>query len=539
MGRINQLEIPLGGLNTVNPFVPLESGFARELTNYGIINGRLQKRPPSLSRYEDANFNQMVWYDIFWDRVITNTGTIRTLSGASTGGSIGGTPVYGLAHVVKHVSLTLLIGVREPRDAVGLTFTAWTFTTIGITASAITSACSHKGRLYVCDGSVIEYSNVGQITGAMYDSFDVSEFMDGQTVSRIFTCTIGSGNTNADNVFVIFGDAGKVLVYQGDYPASSTWNLIGNYDMPALASVQAFVEIDGDIFVATKKYAYWFRELFIGGTQTAYENSPTRPIENLWASCLWQYSATNNTVLNSHIFYYEPYDAIICQCSSSSLVKTGTAQIADYETDAVYFVYHKKYRAWALWLMAPLYSPIVGQSSYSTRDQTYIYGQGLTDQIRSIGTASFPRQVNYDTITLSPDVKVKIETSWKTPYFANPKGLLQKITGLRPFFSDTVEGFFDKIRIIFDYSDQNTLYGFYSQSNAPIVRVPSNYADAQILVPTVESDQYSPYVSISGIGGQGSVQFTQGGDSTATSNDINTQEIYGAAVYVEDGGVMI
>jgi len=541
MAKRVPVPIPLNGLNTVSPDLPLEAGFARELTNFSLVNGRLRMRPANLNyaRYTLSTlFNYYtLWYDELY--AIISTGDIKRLSDSVTVGAITAPFLFPMPSTVKHVSLNYVIGVAEPR-LIDYPFTAWTFTTIGITAINITSACSHKGRLYVSDGTTIEYSNVGQITGAMYDAFDVSEFMDGQEVLRIFTCTIGSGNSNADNVFVIFGDAGKVLVYQGDYPASSTWNLIGNYDMSAPQSGASFLEIDGDIWVSADRYAYWFSVLFSEGVQGAQAGSPTRAVENIWQN--QQFVLTFTSPRNSTC-YLPSLDAIMVNFGAFDPSYT----VAGYFTSSSFvnvsrgiLVYFRKYNAWAIWYMPPFDWPI--REMEDSNGTPWLYGIRNTAALGSL--AGYINRISYTTnygtdLTSSNPVNTyqDIVTSWKTPFINAFVGKLQKVCGVRPFFQSSLNGFLNKLRLIFDYSDYNAPFGFYTQPAAPAQINPGNYADAQVDVPTTTWDNYSPYVSVSGIGGGVSLQVTMQPKAASANEQLN--EIYAATLYIEDGGDMI
>jgi len=515
------LELPLLGLNTINPFLMEQNGFARELTNYAIQEGRISMRPAVRYSVGNMTLSHFGWFDYSTGTpygIERSTGNIRNISTAAGATNIGGA-MHANATRVKHLSLDFVIGARQPRDAI-YPFAAWTFTTIGITATAITSACSYKGRLYVASGTTVEYSAVAAVTGAMAGSIDFAEFLDGQTISRIFSVTVQPGN-DTQNVFVIFGTGGKVLVYQGDYPASSTWDLMGSYNMEAPVSNDAIVEIDGDLFVSTSRYAYWFKDLFQNGAQVAYENSPTRPIENLWQQCSW--SGTFTLADHAHAFYYKPLDAIIVQCSAANL-----DVIANYGTDVCYFVYFRKYKAWALWLMAQFFAPVLefNNNYFATSSKGTL--QAITPSIDYV--------VDTYSVTTVGDTSLKIFTSWKTPYLEAFSGRVQKLNNVRVFYMNDVSSYFDWLWGIFDFSDYNQEpWGFYTQPTATSFIEPGNYANTWS-----ESDhpntwsQYNTMFGVPGAGGSFSIMFSQAREEG--SNDQQKHQIYGAIAYVEDGG---
>lgn len=534
MAKLVPLTLPLGGLNTVNPYVPYDSGYARELTNYTIFNGKLTKRPATrvlYSYYVSSPLRDPVWYDIASNRGISDNGDIFNLSTGATTGTIGAGTYYTRAVILKHLGATGIIGIGAPRLAAS-PFSAWTFTTLGITATDINSGCSHKGRLYVSAGGAIEYSAVGAVGGTMAGSFDVTQFMENQDVIYMASITVQPG-AGAENVLFIFGESGKVLVYQGDYPASTTWNLMGNFDMPTPIGAQGFQIIDGDIFVATQKYCYWARDLFVGGAQTAYENSPSKPIENLWQSQYWGDNSLFTAPEHSHIWYDQNIDAIICGCYQNFLT-----DVQDYENEQIYFVYFRKYQAWALWFMSPMFAPVTQIADGSGSRRYTTIGLGYGEQIRAQWGNPLLNSEDYDVaypaVSPTPQQNITIETSWKTPYFEAFAGKVNKVTGIRPFFEDTIAGDFSLIRCIFDYSDYNATFGFYAQSNVTAIN-PGNYSQITIDTQAQASNQYNKFSGLSGMGGGVSFQFTQSG----TSSTGHTQSIYAATAYIEDGGIFI
>ncbi len=546
MGKRVPIPIPLNGLNTVNPDLPLEAGYARELTNYSLLNGRLRMRP-AVKNWGQVTLSLItpsliLWYDE--DYVIDILSNIKRISDSVTVGTIT-SPFnkFPMPTIVKHVSLELVMGVAEPRLP-NYPFTSWTFTTIGITPKDIEAGCSYKGRLYVTDGTVIEYSSVGQITGGMLGSFDASEFMDGQSIIRIFSNTIGSGNNSADNVFVIFGDGGKVLVYSGDYPASSTWNLQANYDMSAPMSQDSFVEIDGDIFVAAKRYAYWFTNLISQGALEAQINSPSLPIENLWQAqeFVGAVAAPRNSAC-----YLPNIDAIMVNFGGFDPSYLIAGYIAPYPIAPVpisrgCLVYFRKYKSWSLWLMNPFDAPIRLMGTPATGDD-YLYG--IKNQIVTGLLAAKLYRIKYtenssadtDLNVVGADVETDICTSWKTPYINAFGGNVQKVTGFRPFYQSSLNGYLFLARVIFDYTDYNAPYGFYTQPNAPAQINPGNYAEGSIDMETQSWDNYNPFGNVPGVGGGVSLQISQKRKTGSVNTQLN--EIYAATIYLTDGGEMI
>ncbi len=528
--KIVPLPIPIAGLNTITPFSPIAQGYARELTNYVNVDGRYRQRPACRTElYKSAVNEWFYWLDYSSSNWygIDNDGDIYDLTAGTTAANIGGTP-QARATVVKHASLELIFGLRQPRLSV-YPFTAWTFTTLGIVATAIKCGCSHKGRLYVTDGSTIEYSAIGQITGAIPggNTFSISDVMQGETVIRMFSLTIQTGNST-ETAIVMMGNQGRVLIYSGDYPGSTTWLLLGNYKMPRPASNVAFVEIDGDVFVATDRYAYWLRDLLQGNAQTAYSNSPSKLIENLWSNQYWV--STPSDVQIAHCFYIDKiggvvFDVIVCQCFSLDLVDTQS-----YTNESIYLVYHRKYKSWAVWFMSPFFHPVV-QKPVTGFDDPGFYAQDYRNEIKSlVPTYAVDKSTVF---SQEPD----IECTWKTPFVSPYDGKNQKVDGVRPFYNNNNSGYFHKAQAIFDFSDANAPYCFATQE--AVTEIPAGKASgfSSLGLPDNTYDNYTGFINIGGIGGGVSFQFTQKREDGSSEQQV--QGISAATAYITDGGITI
>lgn len=530
MSKLVPINIPIRGLNTVNPFIEFDSGYARELTNYLLLDGRLGIRP-AVKSYKYNSLNETLgWYDAAADRGIEkNTGDVIEVSTNTLIGSVGAQGGPYNPTIVRHMDIEFVFGINGPRLA-NSPFTAWTFTPITIVATEITCGCSHKGRLYVASGSEINYSNTEQVTGNMLAYLDYAQYLDDQEIFRMFSVTVQPGN-QTENVLVIFGSGGKVLVFSGTYPDSDSWQLIGDFNMPS--PIQGgFVEIDGDIFVTTARYAYWFRDLFSGGAQTAYENSPTRPIENIWQFQYWSsgnlagyvgFDNTNFFPEHAHSFYLDTVgstnvDIIVCQ------VQQKNTTVAEYLNEALSFVYHRKYKAWSLWLGTPFFAPIRYQG-------TAYYGTGYDGEIVTLNDDDFVDESHQGGIFTQFD----IETSWKTPYVSPFSGRNQKLSGVRTFWENTSSGYFHKMRAIFDYSDYNAPYGFYTQSTVTQIN-PGKYSDGQFDLAANTWNHYNEFKTLGGLGAGFSLQFTL--QRKSGSNAEQHQQIYAASALVTDGGAI-
>jgi hypothetical protein len=507
---------------------------ARELTNYYFKNSRLQMRPAVAQLAYQAALPtvNVVWFDSTTlgaggQRIaLLLNGEYYRLDTGALLGNIGGAANSAIS-TCKHGNLDMLIGARRPRIKTSpfTAYVAGTGVLPGVIApDSITAACSHKGRLYYAAGTVIDYGTPGQVLGTMpvANTFDFASLLDGQTIRRIFSVS-GQTGTGNDALFAIFGTGGKVLVYAGDSPGSANWGLVGNYNMPSLRSNNVFAEIDGDIFVAGEDYCYWFKDLLQGGAQSAYENSPTRDIQNIWKAF-----APNSC------WHISEMDVIVCMVVSGSVTTFNILSWANYgvytSVGDNYFgwlVYHKTLKCFTFWAMPPTVTVCGAQ-------EVDLTGSGAPKSFYFPGLGSI---LQLD-LTKAVDVTtlhgtIPIETSWKTPYFAPFEGVGNKVNAVRVWFENTISGYFEKVRAIFDYSDYNSPLGWYTQSTVTQIN-PGNYGDGKDDAAAVASNQYHPLIGASGNGGGVSFQFTQ--KAKSGSSTTQNQSIYAATAYVEEAG---
>lgn len=525
MARPVTIPMPLKGMNTVDSMTQ-DMGYAREISDLAIYNGRLISRP-FISTTRSATYaNHINWFDytaaVYYGIERAAPGETVNLDTGAVLGNIGGA-CQANATTCKHVSIELLFGCQAPRSPVGPAFTAWTFTTAAITATAITCGCSWKGRLYVSDGTSIEYSNLGAVgASALNGGVPISYNMAGQSVIRMLTFT-GSSQANilTDSLFAIFGSGGRVLVYSGNDPTD--WVQIGQWDMPAPISNLGFVEVDGDLFISTNLYAYWARDLLNGGAAYAYSNSPSKPIENLWQFLGWDSSVTNPAV--SHSFYIDEaddvfIDTIIVQCSSISTLSA----VDDVSTCCL--VYFRKYAAWAIWFTDKTYAPFRAISSSGS-----VLKFILTSDTSAIGVFLYSG-------TFDP-----VYGTWSCPYLAPFSGKNQRLVGVRPFYRtlstdnlDDTPGALHEIGAVANFSDFNSPFGFQAKPGALNPIVPGVAAHATIETAGNAYDRYQPYAAI-GLDGSGVSAY--GMMRSVTSEGVapvTTREIYQMIAYFEDGG---
>jgi hypothetical protein len=540
--RAIPIPVPLRGLNTVQPDLPIDAMYARELTNLLIVNGRLRQRPSIKTWHKfDPLGLQPVWWDSNYAILKTVNGDIIRLSDNFVTGNIGsGTLTSGAPIVIQHASIELLIGIAQPRSPTGAAFTAWSFTTIGITAANIVAAVSHKGRLYVSAGTVIEYSNVAAVSGTMAGSFNVAEFTNNEPIEYLYSFNTQPGQANDENILVII-TANKTLIYAGDFPASQTWNLIASFSIGTTRNL--IREVEGDLFMATPSLAFYLADLLQQGISSVNANPRNAAIKNIWTEQLWVWEVFS--LQSAFLWYHSELDIIVCSC-----FQTRLDPYFDCDNEQVSFVYHRKYDAWSIWASAPFFSPMIKiGGDYTANDYNGFIGQLAADDFDFTIAGTY-----------------KIEMSWKTP-FVNPfRGQLQQVLGARPRWrykrtlsetggdTDNTTAPLEVVRSVFDYTDYvvsstgtpiKNVWPFYQQATASVAVVnPENYAELSIEQPANISGNYAPFAGLNGIGEGVGLHIVKKNDAD-DPNDVNylqtstTEfEIYGATIYAKDGGVI-
>lgn len=109
----------------------------------------------------------------------------------------------------------------------------------------------YKGRLYFAGNDAsIWYSDFGAVTGAL-TQYDFSGFFEsGGKVAFIGTFSPYSSNS-LQSYFLVISSGGDALIFQGDYPGSSTWALTSRYYIGAPVGGFSFFRFYNDVLVIT------------------------------------------------------------------------------------------------------------------------------------------------------------------------------------------------------------------------------------------------------------------------------------------------
>jgi hypothetical protein len=207
----------------------------------------------------------------------------------------------------------------------------------------------YKNRLYTApsSGSNVYYGTVGQITGNITNPvFPVGEVFSYSSSIR-FMGTFSASDGIILQEYIAFGNSyGEVLVYTGDYPGSSSFQLIGKFLIgePIGYRVNCTIQYRNDCLVVTRTGLFSLRDLITKGNQTAVEQSVSKNINNYWIQLFSNYvETTSNTSANLLGVYCEEQKKIYILVPGH-IDRTGVYS----DTYATMFVYNTETAAWNL-----------------------------------------------------------------------------------------------------------------------------------------------------------------------------------------------
>ena len=183
----------------------------------------------------------------------------------------------------------------------GSTWNNWGFTE---SASSVGGACgvSHKGRFYFADGTDLYFTALGQVTGEVDGVFPLGDVLE-EDEDIVWMGVLASPTDRAAEAYLALGNqAGEVLVYGGDFPESSNWELLARFKLPQLAvtgttgdAIPTYVLQDlNDIWVPTKSGIFSIRKLFIHGSSSFEETTVSSKINPQLIGHLSTFTANNN-----------------------------------------------------------------------------------------------------------------------------------------------------------------------------------------------------------------------------------------------------
>lgn len=162
----------------------------------------------------------------------------------------------------------------------------------GFTAGTIIGITSHKGRLWFVPtaSTLVYYLPVGAISGSA-TSFELGDFMTkGGYVNAVAAWSVDTRQT-VDDYLTFITSKGQVIVYQGTDPSSSTtWALVGVYDVGTPIGRRCFLKVAGDVFILTLDGILPMSQMLSTDRTAANRISLTAMIMDTWRQSANSYS---------------------------------------------------------------------------------------------------------------------------------------------------------------------------------------------------------------------------------------------------------
>lgn len=123
-----------------------------------------------------------------------------------------------------------------------------------VTTDELSHVSSYRNRLFFTRGGTlyVHYLPVDSIGGALGDINMSGTFKKGGAVHFTATWSLDSG-AGLDDKFVVVSTEGEIAVFEGSDPSSSsTWNLVGVYEIPPSLGFNAIMKAGGDLVLGTE-----------------------------------------------------------------------------------------------------------------------------------------------------------------------------------------------------------------------------------------------------------------------------------------------
>jgi len=148
----------------------------------------------------------------------------------------------------------------------------------------------HKNRQYAVGKSSrsYAYSGINAISGAMTE-VNLSDVISSECELFLIKSLSTSNSTNIQNVAAFIFNNGDILIYDGSYPDSPTWNLVSRFKVSDLFYATSFIDAKGDTFLFTNSEVLSLRNLFINGYDVERTTGIGAAIQPRWAQIVVSY----------------------------------------------------------------------------------------------------------------------------------------------------------------------------------------------------------------------------------------------------------
>lgn len=268
---------PVKGWNARDPISMMDPQYAVAIENYFPSSGTVDLRKGYQQWATDVGSDivyTLMPYETSTSYLLAlgDDGNVYNVTSTGAGTVISGSAVYsGVTGLYSHqfndvVFFTPIDGSVDPYSWSGSgNIASAAFT--GIPGIKFLTIGSYKGRIYFAQNALpsIYYGALEAVTGAL------TEFDLGPVISRGFYFVfVGSITRNKqyaeDDLFCAITNAGEVLLYQGDNPEASTWNLLARYFIPAPILPKPTFYLGSSLYIMTEQGIISLKDLMSGAS---------------------------------------------------------------------------------------------------------------------------------------------------------------------------------------------------------------------------------------------------------------------------------
>lgn len=259
---------PINGWNTKDPISGMDPSFAVEMENFFPNFGTVDLRNGYIRTATNSNAcnnfgvifeyvktdgnNYLIWFSQ------TNQVYNASASGAATN-ITGAATVNEDSFLVNYQNRVYMADTTTATDV-----HYWTATgNIQLAAfvgpsgddKALWKMTTYKNRIYFIqtNAAIMWYSGLNAVTGTLTSFSLESLFKRGGRLYHIGT--ISQQNNITGEYFIAISEKGEVILYQGDYPGSTTWTVTGHFDIPAPLGKRSFFSWGNDTVILTREGA--------------------------------------------------------------------------------------------------------------------------------------------------------------------------------------------------------------------------------------------------------------------------------------------
>ena len=322
--QLKFIPAPTGGWNARDPIASMPETDAVSLINFFPAVASVKPRGGQTKVFEtdDANDDILQLFNLgnyifalYTDDSAGVQKLTRMLIGTYTGTDVSGAVTFDVTQYNWTVFKNRIFACNStssqaPFDVTtsgNASTTAWSGS--GLTTSNLYQVDVYKGRLYFVElgTSKIWYGGLDSITGTLTE-YNIGLFMrKGGYITAVASTTKQGGAAN-ENLFVAITSLGEVFVFEGDYPGSSTWQLVARYEVSPPLGPRCFTFKGSDLLILTVEGIIPMNALLTGTKNGDRYSAISDKISDAWFKTFSQLVGINiNPVYALHAPTYKMF----------------------------------------------------------------------------------------------------------------------------------------------------------------------------------------------------------------------------------------